>query len=671
MPITQFFNNSKGLNLTDSPLTIKDSQATGQSYNYDYATIGSISKVLAPTVLNSLADTQLKTLGMLVFHSATTDARTPIRAAGTKIQTVVSDTGAISNITDDTSTAGTDFLNVSSTQPVVSTGFVTVGGGTQLWMAGGGMVNINGYNGTNISANGTPAPTGSISTTVNTSSGGSFIAAGIYYYGVAFRKLGSQALSNVALDVLATTVNVADTVTINLATITNIDTTRYDKIYLYRSAVGGVSGFTAGDLVAQIASNATSYTDTGSTFASAVIIPRVGNTTDNGVLPTGTYNTVCSYKRRLVTAVGSTLYLSDLNKPESWPLANSITIPSGGPILAVSTIGVNSEVTTGADEYLLIFKEKELWILTGSSATDWSLVFNSKVGAIGQASIVPMTGFTAWLAQNGIYVFDGSGKPIRVSKPINSLWDVDGDLDKTKLMYSWGAYFEKSNQVIWRVSHRIKGEMKFSVKMDVRLTLPQISQNMENREAEGVFLFDYDTRSYYAGCSFRPTGYDEKLLTGDGSGFVYNMYTSITSAVAFDYETRPLDMGMPENNKLFKRVLVWIERLTNNDLTMYYWSDYKQREEYKSKLARPMTPIRATAPALWDIAYWDVAYWDDYSPDIGILEFNLHSNENNVQGSALKLRLEQLEANVPVRIHGFVVEWEDLGPIQIPVPIDS
>jgi hypothetical protein len=621
--------------------------------------------------LNSIADTQLKTLGLHYYHSAdTTDTRTPIRCAGTKIQSLNLDTGALTNIAADTAAASTAFLDVLSTQPVVSSGFISPANGTQLWLAGGGLSTLAGYNGTNVTYNGTAAPTGSVGASVNTSAGGTWTAAGVYYWSILFRKRSSQALSNAALDVTATTVNLADTVTLNFTTVTNIDTTLYDKIYVYRSTLSGVSGFTTGSLVAQLDSTTTSYIDTGSSISSAQVVPRAGGTTDNSVLPSGTYNTVCTFKRRLITAAGSTIYLSDTNKSESWPIANTITIPSGGSILAVCPIGVNSEVTTGADEYLLIFKEKELWILTGTSADDWELVFNSRVGAIGQASIVPMTGFVAWLAQNGIFVFDGSGKPIRISKPINSLWETDGDLDKTKLTYAWGVYFEKTNEVIWRVSHRIKGEQKLSIKMDMRLTVPVVSQNTENREADGVFILDTDSNAFYAGCSFRPSSYDEKFLTGDALGFVYNNFVSISANVGFDYETRPLDMDMPEHNKRFKRVLVWVERITPDDLTLYYWSDYKQRAEYQSKMSEPMAPAKGSTPSLWDIAYWDINYWDDYVPDIGVVEFNLHSNDNNVEGSALKLKFEQL-TTAPVRIHAFAVEWDDLGPIQIAVPFDS
>lgn len=668
MPVTMFTNNTEGMNLTDSPLVVKDTQATGQSYNYDYGITGAITKVLGSSALNT-ADSQLTSLGLGIHHSASTDARTVIRCAGTKIQTFTPDTGAISNIAEDTLAAGTDFLSSSSTQPVVSAPFNTTDGGTQLWLAGGGMNSIYGYTGTNITSNGTPIPTGSVTPTVNTAAGGSFASSGTYKYAVAFRKLGTQTISNAALDFSATLANTTDTVTVPLTGLSNTDSTKYDKIYLYRSAVSGSTSFTTGDLVAIIASSATTYTDTGTSTTSSTNVPRAGNSTlDNSVLPSGTVKYITVFKRRLVALIGSTLYVSDLNKPESWPTANRIVIPSGGPGTALGVIGTPSEFSTGADEYLCAWKEDELWVLTGSSASDWALLFVDKTGCLGQSMVVPFNGLVAWLAFNGIYVWSGKGKPTRISRPIQAMFGADGDLDKTVLYKAVGKHYKKANQVVWRVSHRIKGEQKLSIKLDTRLMAKALGQSSEfqNPEVDGVFILDFDGNAYYAMTSYVPMNGEEDLLVGDDAGYVYKAYGAAATAVSFDYETRPLDMGLPQNNKKFLRVLVFVEKLTPNDLSLFYWVDHRVRSEYKSVVKASLAPAKGTQPALWDVALWDQAYWDDYTPDISPIEFQLHATENNAEGSCIKLRFEQTEASAPVRIHGFAVEWEDNGPISIP-----
>lgn len=669
MPLQMFMANQEGLNLTDSPFNIRDTQATGRSYNYDYSITGAVTKVIGANRLNSVADAQLKSLGMSIWHDATADTRTVIRCAGTKIQSLSTSDGSTSNKTDDTSSAGTNFLSSTSTQPVVFSPFNTNIGGTVLWMAGGGQTTINGYTGAKVTANGVPAPTGSVGAVVNTHNSGTFVVAGKYFYAVAFRKTLTQALSLAALDVSATTVNTDDTVTLTLSSISNVDTTRFDKIYIYRSALSGVTAFTTGDLVAQVNIGTATYVDTGTFLATAQNIPRAGATIDNSVLPSGTYKYVTAFKRRLVTCLNSTLYISDLDKPESWPIANIITLPTGAPITALGTLGVPSEYTTGADQYLCVWKENELWVLTGDSTSNWELLFVDNTGCLGQSVVVPFNGMITWVAFNGIYIWDGKGKPSRISRPIQSMFNADGDLDKTKLTQGVGAHYKSNNQVVWRLSHRVKGVQKYILKMDTRLSATQLykaSPTLQNPELDGVFIQDFDTKSVYAMTSHRPANSDEILLWGDDSGFTYQAYASATSAVSFDYETRPMDMGMPQHNKRFKRVLVFTEKLTVNDLSLYFWADNRSRDDYASVTKASLAPTRGTQPSLWDIALWDQAYWDDYVPDIAPVEFQLHNFENNAEGFALKLRFEQVEANAPVRIHGFAIEWEDMGPIPLP-----
>jgi hypothetical protein len=663
-----YTDNTGGLNVTDSPLRMKDSQATGQSFNYDYSVTGAITKVLASAALNSSPDSNLKSVGLGVYHSASTDARTAVRCAGTKIQTFDTSTGAFTNLAEDTSTAGTTFLDSSTTQPVVFAPFNTATG-TQLWMAGGGMSSIYGYTGTNITANGTPVPTGSLGATVNTAAGGTYPSAGVYYCAVAFRKLGTQTISNCALDVSATLANTTDTITLDLSSINNIDSTKYDRMYIYRSAVSGVSGFTTGDFVTSVPMNTTSVTLTGNYTTTATSVPRAGSTSlDNSVLTLGTYKYVTAFKRRLVTALGSTIYLSDLNKPESWPTANSITIPTGGPITALGVIGVPSEYTTGADEYLCIWKEDELWVLTGSSSSDWALLFVDKTGCLGQSLVVPFNGYVSWIGFTGIYLWDGRGQPTRCSRPIQSLFMNDGDIDKTKLSQGFGVHYRKANQVIWRLSHRVKGTQKLSIKMDTRLTSVKgndPSSKLQNPEFDGVYIADTDSNAYYAACSYKAASGDETLFLGDDAGYVYTAFSS-AAAVSFAYETRPLDMGSPQTNKRFKRVIAYVEKVSVNDLTLNYWADNRVRSEYMSTVKATMAPLKGSQPALWDIGIWDIAYWDDYTAEVSPIEFNLHAQENNSEGFSLKLKFSQTEASAPVRIHGFAVEWEDMGVLSIP-----
>ncbi len=667
MPITRYMSNTGGLNNTDSPLSIKDDQATGQSYNYNYARTGAITKVLASEVINSTPDAQLDGKGLGVHHDTDTDVRTVVRVAGTKVQTFDPGTETFTDQELDTTAATTDLIDSSIRQPVVMVPFNTFTGGVQLTMAGSNLDALLAYTGSKMTVNGVIAPEGEIGTDVDTSASGVWAVIGTYYYGVQFRKASTQAYSNVALDVSAVVANLDDSVTIDLTSITNIDTTLYDQIIIWRSAVSGVSGFTTGSIIAELASTETTYEDLGESLSDAENAPREFNLIlDNSVLPDGTYNSVTAFKRRLVTCSGSTFYISDINKPESWPKSNVVTIPTGGPITALGIIGVPSEYTTGAEEYLCLFKENELWVLTGNDLDDWDLKFVDKTGCPSQSLVVAFNGFLSWMGYNGIFIWDGRGRPSRISRPIHALFDADGDLDKAKMYYGYSAQYAKNNLVIWRVTHKTKGINKLSIKMDTRLTALAASQNLENTELDGVFELDTDSTTLYSVASYIPSSKDEILLASDDSGYVYQMYNDASTAVAFQYETKPFDMGAPDVNKRFKRVIVYLERLVDKDLVLNYWVDYRNKSEQKSTVKVSMAPNRGSQPALWDVAIWDTASWDDYTPDIGLLSYNLHSEENNAEGVSLKLQFEQLEANAPVRIHGFSIEWDEIGPISIP-----
>jgi len=650
MPITVFSHNLGGIDISSSPLSVADNAATGQSYNYEYAQTGAITKVLAAKQLNSSPDAQLNTLGLGSWHDVATDTRTVVRAAGTKLQTFSLSSNTATNLTDDTTAANTDFLNSSSIQPVVFSPFNTLTGGTQLWMAGGGMNGIYGYYGSKVTKNGVPAPTGNITAT-QASDSGTFVTTGTYYYAVQYRKLSTQTFSNVALDVSATISATTDQVTIDLTGITNNDTTLYDQIWIYRSAVNGSSGFTTGSIIAKLASTSTTYVDTGDSIVSSQNVARAGNTVlDNSALDTAnTYKYITVFKRRLVTAYNS-----------------EITVATGGPITGLAVLGIPSEYTTGAEEYLCIFKERELWILQGTSSDDWELKIVDKTGCQIQTLIVPFNGFLTWIGINGIFIWDGKGRPSRVSRPIFALFAPDGDLDLGNLNRGYGAFYESKNQVIWRLSHHTKGVNKFSIKMDIRNTNSAAGQNLEQPEMDGVFIFDSDSNQYSGLLSFRQSNFQEILLAGDQSGNIYQHYSDAPTAVSFDYETKSFHMGNPDTLKQFNRVLVWIERLTPNDLTCYYWADNRIRMEYQSVVKVSMAPSKGAQPALWDIALWDQAFWDDYVPDISPIEFNLHSYENNNVGTSLKLKFEQLEGSAPVRIHAFAIDWEEVGNLPIP-----
>lgn len=594
-----------------------------------------------------------------------TNSKTLLRAAGTKLQSVNIDTGVCTNISDDQATPTSDFFSASSTIPAVFTNFITPTVNL-VWTCGAGASSLIGYNGTKCTTNGVPAPTGTFTGVVSLT-GGSFLSTGTYKYAIALRKASTQAESNAALDISAVIANTTDKVTLTFPT--GVDATKYDKWIVYRSAVGGAVDFTTGDRVAEVTVGTATYVDTGTSLTSDDLIPRTGFVTlDNGVLPSGTIKCVTVFKNMLVTAIGNVLYFSDFDKSESWPANKTIIVPKGGDIKAIGVVAFNTDTTSNADEFLLVFTEKTMHIVIGTgdydtvnNFYDFFLKYVDDVGCVGQASIVNGSGFAAWVDNSGIFMWDGAGRPEYVSRPIEAIFASDGVIDKSKIGLCFGRFYKKQRQIIWFLSHKTDGENKMALKLDMRLTVPKAGQGI----IEGVFAKDTQI-SLYGGVSYIPSSDgDEIFFAGDSSGNIYKLYRAgndNTAAIDFSYTTKALEMGEPGHAKRYHKVVAWVDRLGPWDLTLDYWADYRVAESDRSTVSETMSLLPdSIAPALWDIAVWDDSSWDSYEQQMTGLVFNLNGAENNAEGDSIKLRFSQDGANNPVTLYGFSVYYSDLS----------
>lgn len=684
MPIKQqgsfyqadFFQNLRGLNVTDSPFVVDSSQAV-KGYNYDYLATGGISKRNGHTLLNTGGtDAQLQTLNVQLYNTYA-GVKTLLRAAGTKIQTVNINTGVCTNIAEDTLAAATNFF-ISTTSPVVSSQFNTTSN-SFCWFAGGGQgtAKLNGYTGSQVTANGVPTASGSISTAATGADG--TIPAGTYYYSVSLHKLSTGAIGNAALD-KPVVVGATNHVTITLSGITGVDTTKYDLFYIYRSIISGVSGFTTGDLAGTTSTASTTFTDLGGTQGTAASIPRAGNIVlDNTTL--SSYSSITSldvltvWKRRLVTASGSTLYFSDLNKPESWPTNQTITLPSGGNITALAIISFSTSQAT-SDEYLAVFKERECWIVTGSNfatvtnsdgvvlqQSDIALKFVDYVGCIAQPLCVFANGFLFWIDYRGVYLWDGSGKPVYISRLIEfDFGSNDGDIDKPNLFRGNGGFFRKQNQIIWNISSATLGIQKLALKLDMRLTLGNITTELVGRVLEGVFIKDSLTYPIYAGVPVLSTS-DEMYYAGDNAGNIFKQYDNPNSdngnAVMFSYRTRPEDFGFMNVTKRFHKVVVWCRASTTNSLGLNYWVNYNvdliNNASTSQSMSQSVQVTTQVTNGIWDQGTWDNCYWDQRLVTYIPVVYNLGNASIGVEGDALTLEFTQSNINTPLIIAGYTV----------------
>lgn len=657
---TQYFDNVGGLNTSDSPFKVADTQSTGGA-NFEYSQTGGIQKRRGSQKINTVADTQLRTHGIEIYTS-TANVQTTIRAADTKIQAVDLGAFTFTNLSQDTTAAPTDVFPAGTLSPTSYAAFNTdtvsllnFDGNTD------GVYSI--YSPTKYTRNGAATPGGSISATT-LSTGGAWTTSGNFWYGISWHKASTGAESNVSLDLSVAVITTLQTNTISLLSVTPVDHVTYDYGTLYRSPVGGVTGFTVGDIVTTFSVAATTISDTGSALSSTENVPRSGSVVlDNSSLPTGTYNTLALWKRRLVTATGNVLRFSDLNVPESWPAVNTITIASGGDITGLAVIAFNTDF--GNDEYLAVFQKRQLWLVKGNDYTDVTLSFIDTVGCANQALIQLANGFLSWVDYRGIYIWDGSGKPIYTSQPIEPFFAIDGDLDKSKLLYGTSSYFRNRNMVYWFLSSKITGEQKLAIKMDLRLTLPNVGATSAGRILQGVFVDDTTTIPVYGAKAYLPdASSDEIMITGDASGFIYKAYQQFSDSgvgIDFQYLTPFLDMGTPNISKRFHKIILWVDALGTWNVTLDYWAGYRASLLSKSTLTEPITTQAQNSTALWDVAFWDQSYWDDYTQALAPVVFNLNNSQGNSEGDCIRMNFRNNGVDQPVTIYGYTVVWSEMA----------
>jgi hypothetical protein len=658
---TSYFENIGGLNISDSPFRVKDTQATGGA-NFEYTQTGGIQKRRGPQVVNTTADTELYCHGIDVYNT-TLGTKTVIRAAERKIQSVVLDSETFTDLTQDTTAAGSDVFPADTITP---TSFAQFNTDTisLLNFCGSTDAVYSVYSPTKYTKNGSVAPSGTFTATT-IAGGGAWAVTGTYKYAVSYTKRATSAESNAYGSVSVSVAAVTNSVVLTFSSLTSVDTTTYSMLNLYRSAVGGATDFTTGDLVASLTLPVTSYTDTGGASLLTQNVPRADSVVlDNSTLPTGTYNVLTLWKRRLVTATGSVLRFSELNEPEAWPTVNTITIPSGGPITGLAVISFNTDY--GNDEYLAVFKERELWLVRGDDYTDITLSFIDTVGCANQALIALANGFLTWVDYRGIYLWDGSGKPIYTSRPIEPYFSIDGDLNKPLLQYGVASYFRNRNMVYWFLSSKQYGEQALTIKMDLRLTLPGVESTLSGRVLDGTFVIDTDaTVPVYAAKAYLPdASADEIMVVGDASGYVYKAYQTFSdngTGIDFNYYTPFLDLGSPNQDKRFHKVVAWVDAVGDWDLVLDYWAGYRAVLTQRSTISGSITPAAGDATALWDVGFWDEAYWDDYTSALTPIVFNLNNMQGNSEGDCIRLKFRNDGVDEPVTIYGYSVFWTEKG----------
>lgn len=697
--VEDFFSNGGGLNTSDSPFSVShDSVADG--VNFEYVAEGAFRRRLGHTRL-ATADTLTRSLGLGLWDKPGS-ARQVIRAAqlGTaagKLQVIDPTTYAPTALTsDEASPSSNVFPALAETTPVTMSMFNSPASGV-LWASGANATNLYGvYSSTKFTANGSSAPVSGGtpgSFTITGASGGTWPATGLYAkYMATFVKASTGAESNGTVigasnGAIATS---ADKVALTFGSgvLTAPDTTKYTKMRIYRyvqySAFTDNLPFTGGDLIAEIAltgtfssitvndlgtTPATTSTTNAVTFVTSATVPNAGFTIqDNSVLPSGTYNVVTTWKQSLVTASGNTVYISDTNKPESWPLSLRFNVPSGGDIQALAVVAATSVTSAVIDTYLMIFKQNEVYVLQGTpdpvDTSGLTLNFLDSVGAVGPAATVYAEGSTFWVSSRGIYAWNGNGKPLCISRPIKDKFLVSGDIDQQYAKQVWGIYKPDTQHVVFCLSSKAYGENKLILKADLKRVNHNQTDLLNNAQADGVITQEIMPSTAYAGLAYfaSATSLTQSWLYADSLGYLWSMYVAIvdsTQTQPFSYTTQFLHLNTPFINKKLHKVLVYFKNYGPVTTTCNLWSDWRFQPSDATALVYDSN-ISGVVPtsSLWGFMTWGSGQWSSSSSvKIETMTFNSKNVDGNDVGTSFRLQLVNTTSNLPIEILGYSVYY--------------
>lgn len=661
--VADFYLNSGGLNTASSPFAVEQDQATGGK-NFDYRRKGGIRKRSGHAKINSVADASLRTLGLGVWDKPG-EARTVIRATQEKLQAWDVDTGASTDLVQEASGGVTALYSSSITDPVNFKMFNTPTSGS-LWGASKGFDGLWGVTSATITTpNGSHAPEGSVSASF-ASGAGTWDSAGLYYYAFTLVKTNTGAESNAGCETSVTTTTINDEVTLDLSALTLpvLEAGGYSQLKVYRSSVSGSTGFTAGVLATTIDISGgvpASYVDTGTAEDVAVSVPRAFSLLDNSTLDLDkSYAAITTFKQRLVVCSGSSVYISDSNKPESWPLLHRINLPSGGDITAAGVISRSYPGSDSIDEFLCIFKQSELWIIEGTgelnalSLPDWSLKYIDNSGCAAQALLVGADGNLAWVSHRGIHTWDGAGKPQYISEDIEDKFERGGTLDKSKLSLGHGFFSQSRNEIIWALSDKSEGDNKYCLKLDLR-------QMKIRGGSKGVFTPDVTTFEASAAIAFFRSGdaLEESIIFGDNSGFLYNGFSATAEAggdLTFEYFTPYIAPGGPTTPIRVTKIVAWVLDAGPYTLNLDLWSNYRYRNE-KSSRALPISPNLNQAGSKWGQFEWGQAVWGANADQIRSITFNPAPTNNSTEGDSIRLKFSQTGSTETVLLYGFSIYY--------------
>lgn len=245
----------------------------------------------------------------------------------------------------------------------------------------------------------------------------------------------------------------------------------------------------------------------------------------------------------------SRLYFSDVLNLESWPLLNFIDIsPNDGDYI------------TGLlpfDDYLIIAKNRSIWVLLGSGPSDFEVRrIHDGVGCVAPRSLVRLPNFFAFVSSEGIYL-SNLAEPVLITERLKKTW---AGLNSRKLDLAAGEFYD----------HKL------------RMDLPNGDSHINNIRIifdtirQALYLEEF-TEHASCYCKFTEAG-KEYLLYGHANvGQVSYANTGTADNdqdINMVWETKWFDFGSNATEKKVKRTyLVMVPAPTDTTLKIEYIVD--------------------------------------------------------------------------------------------------
>lgn len=246
---------------------------------------------------------------------------------------------------------------------------------------------------------------------------------------------------------------------------------------------------------------------------------------------------VAAHKNRIfmahTAANSSRLFFSDVLNVESWPVLNFIDVsPNDGDwITGLLTL----------DDYLIITKNRSVWLLLGSSIEDFSVRrLHAEAGCIAPRSLTRVGEGFAFVAHDGVYMSNMSQVQL-VTERIRKTWD---GLNRRRLFQATAIF------------HRHKLRIDVPNGAGITNNLRIIHDGIRN----ALYL---EEMTAHASCyaKFIEAGRESLLFGHSTVGQISEADTGFTDGgqpINFVWESKHFDFGVPERVKRWRRMFMEI-----------------------------------------------------------------------------------------------------------------